>query len=184
MFIPHKPAHLGWAFCCLAAGFAASTLVSCQPPAYVVPTSPPSPTSANATLVASLQTGPTATNIAIAEATSIAASPVRITSASLDPQDYANSAVTIANISSANVDLSGWTLLVANYKVTLPTTDYMTVGPGSMLIVHLSSSATPTQGQNVYVGLGALQNTPRANPDQVVLMDPHGQVASIYPAPS
>jgi hypothetical protein len=154
-----------------------------SPPAYVVPTDPPTstPTSANATAVAALQTGPTATQVASTAATSIAASTVHITNASLDPGDVSNSSVTLMNGGSANVDLSGWVLLVQNYRVTLPTTNYMTVAPGSSLIVHLATSQTPTNGQNVYVGLGSLDSTPRANPNQIVLLNPSGQVQSMYP---
>jgi hypothetical protein len=154
-----------------------------QPPAYVVPTSPPTitPVPANATAVAAVQSGPLATQIALTAATSVATSPVRIVDASLDPENVANSAVTISNTGSAAVDLSGWMLLVANVRVTLPTTQYMTVAPGHAMTVHLSSSPTPTNGQNVYVGLGALQNTQRIDSDRVVLLDPGGQVASLYP---
>ena len=93
-------------------------------------------------------------------------------------RNASNSSVTLTNGGSSNVDLGGWTLLVANYRVALPKTNYMTVAPGSSLIVHLATSQTPTNGQNVYVGLGSLDNTPRANPDQIVLLDPNGQVAS------
>ena len=50
------------------------------------------------------------------------------------------------------------------------------------MIVHLSTSPTPTSGQNVYVGLGALQNTPRVNQDRVVLINPSGNIASTFPA--
>ena len=39
-----------------------------------------------------------------------------------------------------------------------------------------------TSGQNVYVGLGALDKTPHVNADEMVLIDPEGQVASTYPA--
>ncbi|HEY1291778.1 MAG TPA: lamin tail domain-containing protein [Chloroflexota bacterium] len=158
-------------------------LVGCYtPPAYVVPTevATSTPVPANATAVAALQTGPTATQAAVAAATSIAASSVHITDASFDPGNAADSAVTLSNAGSANVDLGGWVLLVSNYRVTLPTTNYMTVGPGSSLIVHLATSQTPTSGQNVYVGLGSVDNTPRANPDQIVLLNPSGQVASTY----
>jgi hypothetical protein len=153
-----------------------------SPPAYVVPTEPPTttPVPANATAVAALQNGPTATQVAASAATSIAASTVHITDASLDPGNVGNSAVTLMNAGGANVDLGGWVLLVQNYRVTLPTTNYMTVGPGSSLIVHLSTSQTPTNGQNVYVGLGSVDNTPRANPDQIVLLNPSGQVQSTY----
>jgi Lamin Tail Domain len=152
------------------------------PPTFVVPTEPPTttPVPANATAVAAVQSGPSATQIAVAAATSIAASPVHITDASFDPANAANSSVTLTNGSGGNVDLGGWTLLVANYRVALPKTNYMTVGPGSSLIVHLATSQTPTNGQNVYVGLGSIDSTPRANTDQIVLLDPNGQVASTY----
>jgi hypothetical protein len=162
-------------------------LVACyQPPAYVVPTEVPTPTTvpANATIIAALQTGPTATNIAVAGATSVAASPMRILSTSLDPQDPSNSAVTVMNISQATVDLSGWSLLFNNYKVTLPSTQYMSVGAGSKLNIHLGNSPSVASGQDVYVGLGALQNTPRVNADQTVLLDSQGHVASVYPPPT
>jgi hypothetical protein len=153
-----------------------------SPPAYVVPTevATSTPAPANATAVAALQTGPTATQVAVAAATSIAASTVHITDASFDPANAGQSSVTLTNAGSANVDLGGWTLLVSNYRIALPKTNYMTIAPGSSMIVHLSSSATPTNGQNVYVGLGAVDNTPRANPNQIVLLDQNGQVASTY----
>jgi|SRR5215471_4311169 len=162
----------------LAIGF-----VGCYtPPAYVVPTevATSTPVPANATAVAALQTGPSATQVAVAASTSIAASTVHITDATFDPGNASNSAVTLSNGGSGNVDLGGWVLLVSNYRVTLPTTNYMTVAPGSSLIVHLATSQTPTSGQNVYVGLGSDDNTPRANPDQIVLLNPSGQVASTY----
>jgi hypothetical protein len=162
----------------------AALLVACyQPPAYVVPTDVPTPTTvpANATLIAALQTGPTATNIAVAAATSMAASPMRILSTSIDPQDAANSAVTVMNVSQAPVDMSGWTLLVANYKVLIPSTQYMTVAAGSTLNIHLGQSPTAASGQDVYVGLGALLSTPRVDAERTVLLSPQGQVASVYP---
>jgi hypothetical protein len=71
-------------------------------------------------------------------------------------------------------------LLVANYRVTLPTTSYTSIAPGSSLIVHLAASQRPTSGQDVYVGLGSLENTPRANPDQIVLLNAAGRVANTY----
>jgi hypothetical protein len=153
-----------------------------SPPAYVVPTEPPTntPVPANATVLAALQTGPTATQAAAVAATSMAASTVHITDASFDPGNVSNSAVTLMNVGSSNVDLGNWILLVQNYRVTLPATNYMTVAPGSSMIVHLATSQTPTNGQNVYVGLGSVDNTPRANPDQIVLLNPGGQVQSTY----
>jgi hypothetical protein len=159
----------------------ASVLNACAPPvAPAPPTPPPTPTAVRATAVAALQSGPTATQVAVAAATSIAASPMRIVDASLDPADVANSSVTLMNTSGSPVDVGGWMLLVANYRVTLPKTDYMTVVPYKMLIVHLASSPTPTNGNNVYVGLGALDGTPRVNSDQIVLLSPQGDVASTY----
>jgi hypothetical protein len=165
----------------LRVAFLALVLVGCYtPPTYVVPTEVATPTPANATAIAALQSGPTATQVASVAATSMAASTVHITDASFDPGNASNSAVTLTNAGSGNVDLGGWTLLVANYRVTLPKTNYMTIAAGNSLIVHLATSQTPTNGQNVYVGLGAVDNTPRANPDQIVLLDPGGQVASTY----
>jgi hypothetical protein len=150
------------------------------PPTYVVPTEVPTPTAANATPIAALQSGPTATQAAVSVATSIATSPVHITDASFDPANVYDSAITLSNGGTSNVDLGGWVLLVSNYRVTLPKTEYMTVVPGHSLIVHLSQSPTPTSGQNIYVGLGALDNTQRANPDQIVLINADGHVASTY----
>src|SRR5436309_12250856 len=94
----------------------ASLLSACgQPPPYVAPTAPPTPTSVAATAVAALQTGPAATQVAVAAATSVTASTMRISDASFDPENVANTAVTVANMGQAPVDLGGWTLLVANY---------------------------------------------------------------------
>lgn len=154
-----------------------------QAPTYVVPTEVPTPTPAPiaGTAVAALQSGPTATQVAVAAATSVAASPMRIVNVSLDPENAGNSAVSVLNVGGAVVDLSGWTLLVQDYRVELPTTQYMSVAPGSTMIVHLTSSNTPTSGQNVYVGLGAAKSTPRVDSDRTVLLDPKGQVASVYP---
>ena len=114
----------------------------------------------------------------VAVPTSVSASTVHITEASFDPGNAANSAVALTNAGGASVDLGGWVPLVANYRVTLPTTSYMTIAPGSSLMVHPATSQTPTSGENVYVGLGSLDNTPRANPDQIVLVNASGQVAS------
>ena len=166
----------------LLAAVTCALIAGCyQPPTYVVPTAPPTPTAVRATAVAALQNGPTATQVAVSAATSVAASTVRIVDVSLDPADVANSAVSVHNIGVAVVDLSGWSLLVDNYRVRIPTTQYMSVAPGGTLIVHLGSSPTPTNGQNVYVGLGALQNTPRVDADRTFLLDPEGQVASVVP---
>ena len=159
-------------------------LTACyQPPVYVVPTEPPTvtPVPANATALAAVVTGPSATQIAIGAATSIAASPITITNASVDPSDASNSAVTLFNTSQGPVDLSGWTLLVANYRVTLPTTQYMTVAAGNTVVLHLATSPSVATGKDIYVGLGSLDSTPRANPNQVVLFDKQGSVASVYP---
>ena len=107
-----------------------------QPPVYVVPTEVPTvtPIPANATALAAVRTGPSGTEIAIGVATSIAESPITITDASADPSNVSNSSVTLFNTSQAPVDLSGWTLLFENYRVTLPTTQYMTVGAGSTVV--------------------------------------------------
>jgi hypothetical protein len=77
--------------------------------------------------------------------------------------------------------MSGWILLVSNYRVTIPTTQYNTVAGGHQITFYLSSSQTPTSGQNVYVGLESLQNVSRVDSDRTVLINPQGQVASTYP---
>jgi hypothetical protein len=136
---------------------------------------------ANATALAAVRTGPSATEIAIGAATSIAASPITITNASADPSNPSNSSVTLLNTSQGPVDLSGWTLFVLNYRVTLPTTQYMTVGAGSTVVLHLATSPSVATGKDIYVGLGSIDNTPRADPSQVVLLDKQGKVASLYP---
>ena len=50
----------------------------------------------------------------------------------------------------------GWVLLVSNYRVTRPTTNYMTMARDGSRIVHLATSQTPTNGQNMYVRSGSL----------------------------
>ena len=156
------------------------------PPVPPSPTDVPTPTPQPpvATAVAALSSGPTATQVAIAAATSIAASTIHITDATVDPSNVSASAVTLSNAGTSAVDMGGWVLLVVNYRVTLPKTDYMMLVPGRSMIVHLSTSPTPTNGQNVYVGLGALQNTPRVNADRIVLINPDGHIASLFPAQS
>jgi hypothetical protein len=57
----------------------------------------------------------------------------------------------------------------------------MTVGPGSTIVLHLGDSPSVATGKDIYVGLGSLDNTPRADPNQVVLFDKQGNVASLYP---
>jgi hypothetical protein len=141
----------------------------------------PTAVPANATALAALQAGPAATQNAIAAATSVAASPVHISDASVDPANAAASSVTLTNASSAVVDLGGWMLLVLNYRVTLPKTQYMSVAAGNSMIVHLGNSQTPPNGQNIYVGLGAVDSTPRVDADRIVLLTPQAQVASTYP---
>jgi hypothetical protein len=153
-----------------------------QPPAYVVPTSPPTATPFHAEAIATLSSGPPATQIAASVATSVTASPVSIVETSLDPGNVANSSVTVSNTSDKPVDMSGWILLVQNYRVTIPTSQYMTIAGGHQMTIYLNSSPTPTNGQNVYVGLESIQNVPRVDSDRTVLINPQGQVASTYPA--
>ena len=84
-----------------------------------------------ATAIAALSNGPTATPVAVAAATSIAASTIQITDASVNPSNVAASAITLSNSGGAAVDMGGWVLLVANYRVTLPKTDYMMLVPAA-----------------------------------------------------
>jgi hypothetical protein len=168
----------------IAFGVLTVLLAACYtPPPYVPPADLPSPTPvpAQATSTAALQSGPTATQVALTAATSIAQSPMRIIDVSLDPENAANSAVTVFNGGQAIVDLSGWALLVDNYRVTLPSNQYMSVGPGAKMILHLGNSQGPTSGQDIYVGISSVQSTPRGDAERTVLLFPNGSVASTYP---
>jgi hypothetical protein len=166
----------------LLAGGALPLVLSCGPPpaAPAPPTAVATATPVHATAVAAVQTGPVATTLAQTAATSIALSPMEIVEASFDPANVGNTSVTLVNKSQAPVDVSGWKLFVGGYRVTLPSTSFMTAVPGTPMIVHLTSSPTPTSGQNVYVGLENVDAFGRPDEDRILLTTPDGQVASSY----
>jgi len=162
-------------------------LSGCSPAAPTSPTAAPlpTPTSEHAEAVATLQSGPAPTLRAQAAATSIATSAVQITDASVDQINPENSSVTLSNNGTQAVDLSGWVLLVGSYHITFPTSNYMTLEPARTKIVHLSSSTTPTMGDNLYLGIGSMSvgagNV--TSGDNIILLDAEGHVMSSYPVP-
>jgi hypothetical protein len=106
---------------------------------------------------------------------------MEIVDASFDPANVGNSSVTLVNKSQIPVDVSGWKIFVGNYRATLPISSYMVAVTGTPMIIHLSSSATPTNGQHIYVGQENLDVVSRPDEDRVLLTTPDGQVASSYP---
>ena len=61
----------------------------------------------------------------------------------------------------------------------------MTVAPASSKIVHLSSSSTPTSGDNIHLGVGSVKaGTGIATAgDRIVLLNSNGEVANRFTAP-
>jgi hypothetical protein len=61
----------------------------------------------------------------------------------------------------------------------------MTLAPSSSKIVLLSSSSTPTSGDNIYLGVGSVKaGTGIATAgDLIVLLNSNGEVASACTAP-
>jgi len=164
----------------------AAACAPAPPPPTPAPAKPAAtPTSVNASLIATVQSSPAGTAIVIAAGTTIALSPVQIASAKVDEANFENSEVTLHNSGTQPIDLSNWALLVGTYRITFPTTNYMTLAPGSNKIVHLSSSSTPTSGDNIYLGVGSVKaGTGIATAgDRIVLLNQNGEVASTYTAP-
>ena len=177
--------NLTWRTACLSGllvvGFA------CAPPAPPPATPAPTPTSQAAAALATLQTGPAATARVLSAATTIAGSPVQISSVALNTGNIGDSTVTVSNVSSAPVDLSGWTLLVGTYRATLPANEYMTILRDEQGL-HLSGAAPgsdPTSGDNIYLGASSIEigTGVVTQGDRVVLVNPQQQVASAYQLP-
>jgi hypothetical protein len=164
-----------------------AVIVGCSapPPPLATPTLGPAATPVHAEAVSTLQSGPVQTQLAVAAATSIARSTVQISDASVDQINVENSSVSLKNVGTEPVDLSGWVLFVGSYRITFPTSNYMTLAPASTKIVHLSSSTAPTSGDNLYLGLGAVSvgSGHVTSGDELVLLDSEGNVASIFQLP-
>jgi hypothetical protein len=179
-------ANLTWRSACLSGLLVVGS--ACAPPAPPPATPAPTPTSPAAAVLATLQTGPAATARVLSAATTIAGSPVQISSVALNTVNFAESTVTVSNVSSAPVDLSGWTLFVGTYSATLPTNQYMTILPSQSKIIHLSGAvpgSDPTSGDNIYLGASSIDPGMGVltQGDRVVLMNPQQQVASAYQLP-
>ena len=167
-----------------------------EPPAAKAPASPavaspaasPAPTAASpvataaaaaaspaATAVAAAS--PLATQAAPAVGTAVAASPVRIVGAQLNPVD---TTLSVQNAGSAEVDMSGWRLRVGSTTATLPANTR--VAPGGTITLH-TGSGTST-GSDVYLGQDAMALLSGLQPGaSVSLVDGQGQVISEFVLP-
>jgi hypothetical protein len=138
--------------------------------------------------VATLQTGPVATQRVLNAATSVAASPVQIAEATVTSAELGEAAVTLTNVSSQSVDLSGWTLLISSFRATLPNNQYMTLLPAQKKTIHLTGAvpgSDPTSGDNIYVGASSIRSGAGmlTEGNKVVLVNPQAEVASTYQLP-
>jgi hypothetical protein len=106
-------------------------------------------------------------------ATSVAASPVQITTVQVDPND---TRVMIRNSSANTVNLRNWTLLMGQTGVVLGD---VKVEPNQALTLHLTSG-TDTNS-DAYVGYGSAIVSATYKPGEpVVLVSSSSDVASIY----
>jgi hypothetical protein len=114
------------------------------------------------------------TQAVIAVSTSVAESPVQITRVEIDPED---TRIIVTNKGTSPVNLLNWTLLFGKQVyMTLPSID---LEPNATRTLHLSfGQSTPT---DIYLGLGstAVSSTLSAD-EQVVLVSPSAQIASVY----
>jgi hypothetical protein len=114
-----------------------------------------------------------ATQVVNTVATSVASSPVQITSVQIDPND---TRVMIHNSSGNSVNLRNWTLLMGQTGVVLGD---VKVDPNQALTLHLTSG-TDTNS-DAYVGYGsAIVSATYKTGDPVVLVSSSSDVASIY----
>jgi len=167
------------------AGVLVVPLVGCTAAPTPTPTALPTPTAVHAEAVATFESGPVPTQLAVAAATSIAASPVQIANVTVDTASPDNSAVTLRNSGDKPVDLSGWTLLFNSFRAKFPTTNYMTLAPNSIKNVYLSSSTSPVTGDNVYLGISSVNAGTGlfTAGNQIILLDSENKVASQYKVP-
>jgi len=106
-------------------------------------------------------------------ATSVAASPVQITTVQVDPND---TRVMIRNSSTNSVNLRNWTLLMGQTGVVLGD---VKVDPNQALTLHLTSGTDTNT--DAYVGYGSAIVSATYKPgDPVVLVSSSSDVASIY----
>jgi hypothetical protein len=111
--------------------------------------------------------------------------PVQIVNVLPDTINTADVATTLRNTSTDPVDLGNWILLFGSYQVTVPSTQYVTIAPGSEKTVHLASSLTQPNGTDIYLGYDTLLITPLIIPNQVlVLLNPQRQLISTASVPS
>jgi hypothetical protein len=103
-----------------------------------------------------------------AAATAIAASPIRITGAQLSPAD---TTVTIQNVSSSAIDLTGWRLRVGSATASLPSGSR--VGANETLTIHTASGSNTAR--DVYLGAESAALISGLRPGaSVALVNPQG----------
>jgi hypothetical protein len=114
-----------------------------------------------------------------AVATQVAASPVQIISARVSGDDPM---IIVKNTSTDQADISGWTLLLGPSPVILPANPSLLLYPTLTVNLHLSNGGDTSI--DVYMGRpspGVLSSL--TSGDKIALVDPHGQVASVYQIP-
>jgi hypothetical protein len=114
--------------------------------------------------------------LSMAVRTATAISPLRIASVGTNEADPT---ITVRNDGDSPISLNGWTFLVGNGSVTIPTTSTWTVAAKSAVTLHLSRGTT--RGDQIYLGPAAgTVATDIARGRQVALLDSRKQPVSIY----
>jgi hypothetical protein len=177
----------------IAACIALTALVfaACAPtPLGVAPTVPPVPTAVPTTVPTAVPPTPipiatAATPAAVVPGTAAPNYPVQIVNVQPNTVNTADVATTLRNTSQDPVDLGNWILLFGSYQVTVPSTQYVTLAPGSDKTLHLASSVAAPNGTDIYLGYDALLVSPMIIPDQVlVLLNPQRQLISTASVPA
>lgn len=110
-------------------------------------------------------------------ATEVAQVPVRIDGAQLSPTDPT---LTLRNTSNQALDLSAWTLRVANQEIGLP--DNARVAAGQALVVHAVGGNSA--GNNIYLGSAAQSAFTALRPGaSIALENPSGATVSSFTVP-
>jgi hypothetical protein len=174
-------------------GLVVLVFAACAPTPLGVapPTAPPVTTPASAAVPTSEAGTPTpipittsATPAVVLPGTAAPNFPVQIVGVELNTVKSADLSTTLSNVSSDPVDLGGWVLLYGSYQVIVPSTQYVTLAPGSPKTLHLASSVEAPNGTDIYLGYSSLQMTPLLIPNEVlVLLNPQRQLISATSVP-
>jgi hypothetical protein len=110
--------------------------------------------------------------------TSSAATPVQITNASVSGSD---ATVTVQDMGSQPLNLSGWTLMVGTMPVQLPSA--ATIPAGQSLTLHAASGAST--GTDVYLGQNTQAIASSLQPGtRVALQNPTGAIVASFTVPN